>query len=431
MFFITCHDLGRHLSCYGVNTVQTPEIDGLAARGVRFSCAFSTSAGCSPARAAMATGRYPHSNGVMGLTHPPFLWDLFPGERHIASILADAGFETHLFGFQHVTTDIHRLGFQHLHGYDELRACHEPAWGKNVAVHVAEFLNGPRSERPLYLEINLEEPHRPFDQGGAEPDTERGVFVPPFLPDAPESREEMAAFQGAIRNADRGVGRILQALEDAGLSDDTLVVFVADHGIAFPRAKCTMYDPGIEVALVVHWPRSLWTGGQIVDDMVSTIDVFPTLLEIAGVPLSEGVQGRSFIPLLRGEPYARRTEIYAEKTYHSYYDPMRAVRTERFKYIRNFETTFAVEVPGDVQNGSVFRRFVERYHGGEHPDIEFYDLQTDPEEQRNLAGTEELAGEERRLQGMLWDWMEETNDPLLGGPIASQSYRRAFPGFNP
>ena len=103
ILFITCHDLGRHLGCYGVPTVHTPELDRLAASGVRLTRAFATAPSCSPSRAAIATGRYPHANGVMGLAHPPFGWDLHPGERHLAQLLGDAGYDTHLFGFQHVS----------------------------------------------------------------------------------------------------------------------------------------------------------------------------------------------------------------------------------------------------------------------------------------------------------------------------------------
>jgi arylsulfatase A-like enzyme len=426
ILFVTCHDLGRHLGCYGVSTVQSPHLDAFAADGVRFARAFTTAPTCSQSRSSLATGRYPHSNGVMGLAHPPFNWTLAPGELHVAQILRAAGYQTHLFGQQHLTNRVQRLGFEHLHGFDRALGCHEPAWGARVSERFIAYLEGGLPDVPLYMEINLEEPHRPYDQGGATPDEELGVYIPPYLPNDAATRDEIAMLQGAIRQADRGVGRILAALAAAGLADHTLVIFSADHGLAMPRAKCTLYDPGIETALMMRWPRGGIVGGQVVSEMISNVDVLPSLLEAAGVPVPKSVQGRSFLPLLRGETYLPHTEIYAEKTYHSYYDPMRAIRTERFKYIRNFETSFLVEVPGDVQQGLIFPRHAALYTSSEHPQAELYDLQADPFEHDNLAGIPHTREVEQRLNSQLRTWMEQTGDPLLLGPVPSPSWQQAM-----
>ncbi|HEX6506152.1 MAG TPA: sulfatase [Chloroflexota bacterium] len=432
ILLITCHDLGRHLGCYGVETVHSPHLDALAQSGVRFSHAFTTSPGCSPARAALATGRYPHANGVMGLTHPPFGWDLAPGEMHMAQILASAGYSTHLFGFQHVSPHVERLGFQHTHGFDEVLGCHDkPGWARNVAGRVAHFLEHIETDNPLYVEINLEEPHRPYDQDGAGPDESKGVFVPGYLPAGPAARAEMAELQGAIRQADAGIGKILGALDSSDLRESTIVIFMADHGLAMPRAKCTLYDPGLEISLLMRWPAAGFAGGRVFPEMVSNIDVLPTILEALDLPVPTTVQGHSFLPLLRGEQYIPRSVVFGEKTYHSYLDPMRAVRTDRFKYIRNFEATFAVEVPGDVQAGRIYREHVGLYVSGEHPPVELYDLDADPLEHRNLAGDPDLVGVERWLDTRLWSWMEETGDPLLYGPIVSPAYRESLAQARP
>jgi arylsulfatase A-like enzyme len=414
---VTCHDLGRHLGCYGVGTVRTPALDGLSAQGVRFEQAYCVSPGCSPSRATLATGRYPHSNDVMGLTHGSFGWDLNPSERHAAVLFGEAGYETHLFGLQHVSPRAEQLGFGHVHGRGP---------GRRVAAQVETFLRGTLPEGPLYVEINLEEPHRPYSQGGVQPDDSGGVWVPPYLPDVPAAREEMAAAQGAIREADAAVGRILGALDASGLAASSLVVFTPDHGLAMPRAKCTLYDPGIGISLLARWPEGGVAGGRVVTELVSNVDVLPTLLDAAGLPLPANLQGRSFLPLLRGEAYAARDAVFAEKTYHSYYDPMRAVRTRTHKYIRNFETAFAVEVPGDIAQGSVFRSDPARYQGSTHPDVELYDLGADPHEQRNLAADPTYAEVRRELDARLWGWMEETDDPLLRGPIPSPAYARTM-----
>jgi arylsulfatase A-like enzyme len=353
----------------------------------------------------------------MGLAHDHFGWDLNPGERHVAALLAAQGYETHLFGLQHVTTEVDRLGFRHVH---------RRGLGFAVAADVEAVLRAGRGNGPLYLEINLEEPHRPYDQGGVAPDASRGVTVPPYLPDTAAAREEFAALQGAIQHADESIGRVLAALDDAKLVENTFVLFTSDHGVAMPRAKCTLYDAGIGVALLVRWPAGGVGGGWTVAPLLSNVDVLPTLLDAASAPLPENLHGRSFLPLLRGEAQVPREAVFAEKTYHSYYDPIRAIRTEQYKYIRNFETTFAVDVPGDVQLGAIYRTELRRYVASTRAEVEFYDLADDPEEQRNLAGQPETAEVERDLDARLWRWMEETADPLLDGPVPSPAYRRAL-----
>jgi N-sulfoglucosamine sulfohydrolase len=284
----------------------------------------------------------------------------------------------------------------------------------------------PFPENPLYVEINFFEPHRPYDHGGVKPDASGGVFVPSYLPKGEAARGEMAALQGAVREVDGAMGVVLEALDDAGLSEMALVVFTADHGIAMPRAKCTLYDPGIEVTLIVRWAGGDIEKGWVVPDLVSNVDVLPTLPEAAEALVPDNVQGRSFLPLLRREPYRARDVVCAEKTFHSYYDPMRCVRTERYKYIRNFEAAFLVEVPGDVQEGPVFRSHSERYSKERSQEAELYDLHADPFEQNNLAGNPRFEEVERELGARLWSWMEQTEDPLLDGPVASPACRRAL-----
>lgn len=425
IFVVTCHDIGQHLGCYGVESVQSPNLDRLAAEGTRFDRAFCTAPQCSPSRASLATGRYAHNNGVMGLSH--LGWDLYPEEKHAAARMAEHGYETHLFGLQHVTQDAHRLGFQYLHAQGTGHGGGtESSTARKVSVAVEEFLHGPQPQSPLYVEINFFEPHRPYDFGGVEADTSAGVWVPPYLPQIPEAREEMAALQGAIREVDHAIGCILDALDQADLSLRSLVIFNADHGLPMPRAKCTLYDPGISIAQIVRWPEGGVPAGRVVTEMVSNLDVLPTILEAARCPIPVEVQGISFLALLRNEPHRARKEIYAEKNFHSYYDPMRCIRTERFKYIRNFEVNFSIEVPGDIQQGPIFCSDPGRYTSQRQQLIELYDLSADPLEQDNLAGHPEVADIQWELDQRLWSWMEETQDPLLQGPIASPRYHMAM-----
>jgi len=420
---ITSHDIGRHLHCYGVDSVVSPNLDSLGADGVRFDQAFATAPQCSPSRASLATGLYPHNNGVMGLAHAGFDWDLAPSASHAAALFAALGFETHLFGGQHVTLHPERLGFRHVHPTGRE---HGNMTGQIIAAAVEQLLESDLGDRRLYLEINFEDTHRPYPT--ISPDAPRvlGLVIPAYLPAGSEAVVEMTALQAAIEEMDVAAGRVLAALEKAGRAGAALVVFTTDHGLAMPRAKCTLYDPGLEVALMVRWPEGGIGNGSNRTELISNIDVLPTLLEAAGAPIPSGIQGRSFLPLLRGGAYEHRAAIYAEKTFHSYYDPMRCVHTQRHKYIRNFEAAFAVEVPGDVQQGPIFRANASRYSTDRPSFVELYDLETDPLEEHNLTGIPSMTAIEDALSAELWRWMRETDDPLLQGPVASPRYRFAM-----
>jgi N-sulfoglucosamine sulfohydrolase len=432
--FFTCHDLGQHLGCYGQSTVTSPALDQLAATGVRFARSFCTAPQCSPSRASLHTGRYPHSTGVMGLAHHPYGWRLAPAERHVAQLLADQGYRTVLVGMQHLIDrgSAHELGYQQVlpvaPAYDEARA----------TLPLLRELS--QAEQPFYLEVGFEEPHRPYDFGDAQPDTSRGVAVPSYLPDVPEARADFAAFQGAIRQMDQGVGTILRALDDLGLTDRTCVIFATDHGAAMPRAKCTLYDPGIEVALLWRWPERGVSGGRVLHDLISNVDVTPSLLEALDLPRPESLpplQGRSFWSAISdhstmGPGASRpRDEIFAEKTYHTYYEPMRAIRTAHHKLIVNFEISTAVDVPSDIRLSPIYPLLIEQL-GEVRAPIELYDLDADPWEQHNLAVADpgeprpELDAIRADLQQRLLGWMASTDDPLLHGPIASPYYADAL-----
>jgi N-sulfoglucosamine sulfohydrolase len=395
---LTTHDIGRHLHCYGRRSVVSPNLDAFAAEGVRFDLAFATAPQCSPSRASLATGMYPHTNGVMGLAHRGFDWELTV--PHAAAVFGAHGFESHLFVGQHVSAHPERLGFDQIHPTDVLEEVLAVSQGKR-----------------LYLEINFDQTHRPYPPAGKPlPDLE----LPAYLPNIPEAVEEMTAVEQTIAAIDAAAGRFLAKLETGGRARDAFVVFTTDHGLAMPRAKCTLYDPGIEVALIARWPAGGMEGGRVDEQMVSNIDVLPALLDAAGLPKPDGLQGH---PLSNG-----RDVIFAEKTFHSYYDPMRSVRTERHKLIRNFESAFAVEVPADIQAGPIFRSDPARYSRDRPSQVELYDLEADPFEMNNLAGRAEVASVAQELDERLREWMRETGDPLLNGPIASPTYRRAIDG---
>lgn len=420
---ITSHDVGQHLHCYGVQTVQTPRLDRMAAEGVRFANSFCTAPQCSPSRASIHTGRYPHSNGVMGLTHWLFAWDLHPEERHLAQLLRAQGYATVLGSYQHESRrSPEGLGFDRHLRIGGLA----PDMGRRLGEWIRA--EAPRTQ-PFYLQISMTETHRmqPADWFGHEPDRSGGVYVPPYLVDDYGAREEFAFFQGAAKALDEGVGLVLDGLAAAGLADNTLVMFVADHGIPFPRAKCTLYDPGIEVACLLRWPDGLGIApGTVCNDLVSNVDYVPTLLELIGAPVPPAVQGRSLAACLRGQPYTPRKEIFAEMTYHNYYDPRRAIRTATHKLIANFTCAPFLMDSTQCWRPKTVTKHPENPEFAYHEPLELYDLTRDPLEQDNLAYKPDHQAVRDSLLRQLHAWMVETEDPLLTGVPMSPTHTLAL-----
>ena len=414
VLIITTHDTGRFIAPYGVASVDTPNLNRLAAGGARFN-AYTTAPQCSPSRASLTTGRYPHANGTMGLTHGEHRWDLHPNERTIPQVLRTAGYRSGHWGVEHSARDPLRMGNDF---YDD---------GRDIAVivaGVAAFIDADPG-RPFVAQIGLTETHRVDDHGfGGGPFDAKGITVPAYLLDAADTRADVADFQGCVNRADAHVGQVIKVLEDRGMLDQTLVLFVSDHGIAFPRAKCTLYDPGIEISLIAQLPGTALSGGAAPAGLASIMDIVPTLIDLTGAEAPPDLHGRSLLPLAAGDSVGY-SELFVEKTYHSYYDPMRGIRTDGWKYIRNFEAGLGVEVPADVAGGRAYRDLVGRLEPSVHAPAELYALASDPNERTNLAGCPEYASVQAELEDRLVNWMRETGDPLLDGPVASPFYRRA------
>ncbi|MBI4025344.1 MAG: sulfatase [Verrucomicrobia bacterium] len=414
ILMVITHDTGRHLGCYG-RGVDTPHLDRLAAEGVRFTRAFCAAPQCSPSRASLLSGLMPHRHGLIGLTHRGF--QLNRGVPLLPALLQRAGYATFLFGYQHEVSLDRKLGYRQL-GYQRLG---RPADGNlscaNVTPLVLDFLERSPPQ-PFFVMVGVKETHRPFPPADSPLDT---VKVPSFLPDAPEVRRDVARLNEAVRRVDQSVGAIMAALEKNHLSDNTLLIYTTDHGIAFPGAKATLFDPGIETALLMRGPGE-FEGGKIIEALVSNTDVAPTLLEWCGASLPGNLDGQSLLPLARGDASRIHDQLFCELTYHAAYDPMRGLRTEKFKYIRSFEKRPWWLAPNTDGGPEGYAKEWFRAHRPEmfqkpRPSELLYDLSNDPLEQQNLADHPRHGGTLAVLHKKLEQWMRATGDPLLRGPV--------------
>jgi len=323
------HDLGDHLGSYGYTSVKSPNLDRLASQGVRFTKYFTTAPECTSSRSSMMTGLYTHQNGLMGLVN--FGWELYPHVNHLAKIMKLNGYITHLFGFQHET---HRkpenLGYMETHSLNNIGV-------DAVCAELITFLKSHTmsSDTPWFAYTGFKDVHSPWRENtDFDP---ASIEVPKYLPDTPEVKKSLSMFYGDIKSMDIQIGKVLEVLEDTGLAENTIVIFTTDHGCAFPRAKSTFYDPGIKIPLIIS--GATLQKGKIINGLYNNIDFVPTVLDICGIEIPEGLMGKSFYPVLSGKSSEDRESIYGAIYYDVSYDPMYYVRTKDFKYIRSFAVT--------------------------------------------------------------------------------------------
>lgn len=411
ILYIHSHDSGRSLEPYD-SAVSTPEIASLARSGVLFRQAFSAAPVCSPSRAALLTGQSPHRSGMIGLAHRGF--SLHDPRQLLFRDLQKFGYQAVLTGMQHVAADPETLGYDRNLGYrDENGKWRAEA---TIVAPIAERFLDSRPKQPFFLDVGFFETHRDYPEPTAA-DLQRVRNIPRPLPDTPETRRDFAAFGASARQLDAGVGRVLRALSRNGYAGNTLVIFVTDHGVAFPRMKCTLTDDGIGTALVMRGP-GLAVGHQS-DVMVSQIDIFPTVYDYLGIPCPSWLTGTSFLSVLRGGQEEIRDAVFSEMTYHAAYEPMRAVRTRRWKYIRRFGNRRHPVLPNcdDSPSKSVWVR--AGWQDQVLPEEELYDLTFDPTEHCNLCADPRFHDALKEMRKRLRRWMQKTQDPLLKGRVAA------------
>lgn len=460
-------DHGCDAGCYGNPVIRTPHLDALADDGVVFDRAYCTTTSCSSSRAVMLTGLHAHANGQYGLGHDEHAFKGHAGVATLPAWLSAAGYRTARVGKLHVYPN-------EAYPFDCVAAA--PMRDPVGMVEAVRDVIAADSERPFFVMIATSDPHRgprddeasplrpnrfgsehapPSASGWEEPDP-ADVVVPPFLPDTPECRAELVQYYRSVSRVDDGLGALTTILRATGHWDDTLVVYVSDHGMPMQGAKTTLYDPGMRSPCVVRDPAAAKRGFRT-DEIVSWTDLTPTLLHYAGVLDSETgetqadinrrvsdtiaarhrpgrpappvgrLHGRSFLPLVRGDENARgRREAYASHTFHevTMYYPMRAVVERRYKLIWNL--AYPLEFPSamDLWRSSTWRRqhqlgpdapygvrTVGRYLN--RPEFELFDLESDPNEAKNLADDSAHAATLARLKTKLQAFQRETADPWL------------------
>ncbi|MFT5193160.1 MAG: N-sulfoglucosamine sulfohydrolase [Cellvibrionaceae bacterium] len=403
--YIHSHDTGRYIQPYG-HQVETPNLQKLAEDGVLFRQHFCINPTCSPSRASLLTGSYPHQNGMLGLVHRGF--SLNDYQQHLIHTLKPHGFETLLSGVQHVAHAETKQKAADIIGYDRYL-------GDSPEIDAVQFLES-KLDRPFFLAAGFFETHREFPAEDELLDDPRYCQPPAPLPDSPETRLDMARYKTAARILDQKMGLIFDALERTGLAENTLVICTTDHGLAFPRMKCNLTDAGTGIMLMMRGPNG-FSGGRVVNAMTNHLDIFPTICDWLNIDQPDWLEGKSLLPLINGEVEELHGEIFFETNFHAAYEPQRGVRTQRWKYIRRFDGRNSAVLP-NIDNGES-KSFLLEHGLQEHlaEAEQLYDLIYDPHEAHNLALEKSHIGLLDQMRAKVRHWMVETADPLLDGPL--------------
>lgn len=421
------------LGCYGNPIVETPNLDKLADEGVRFTNAYCTSASCAASRSVILTGMFGHATASYGHVHDYHHFSTYDNVKSLPVLLEEAGYETARIGKYHLAPE----SVYHFNTVLEANA-RSTVEMANACKPVLD------SQKPFFLYFCTDDPHRdaPFQadpwylpndfgnrlEGYPGVETKKydpqSVIVPPFLPDTKECREELAEYYQSVSRMDQGFGKLMDLLDQTGKSENTIVMYISDNGIAMPGAKTTVYEPGIKLPCIVKDPTSKVTG-LVNNGMISWVDLTPTILDYAGVESSIDFHGRSFKQMLKEENPEGWHEVYASHTFHeiTMYYPMRVIRHKNYKLIFNpaykLEYPFASDLWAASTWQSIYRNDIEYYGKRKvtdylfHPEFELFDLASDPDEAINLAYDDKYEDVLTEMKSKLKAFQLRTKDPWL------------------
>ena len=402
VFLISDDHSAPDLGCYGNAAIHTPNLDRMAAGGMRFDRCFVSSPQCSPNRASILTGCSPHTTPSSRIHGPMPDW-----EPSIVDWLKQRGYHTGAFRKVH-----QGAGFDKRWNF--YGGAREP---------FTKFFDSLPAGKPFYLHVGFTDPHRPYAKGAFQPPHDpKTVRLPGFLPDTPEVRADLADYADEIARMDAECGQVLELLKKRGLDGDTLVLFTGDNGMPFPpKGKGTLYEHGIHVPLIARWPGRI-KPGQVSRDLIAHVDLPSTWLDAAGIPQQPKMQGRSFLNLLLGRPYTPRAEIFSERNWHGNFDLCRAVRTDRYKLIFNALPRMPYRPISDLEASPSWESIERLARRGKlppdqaaafnptRPTYELYDLDRDPLETENLVTSPRHAPIFQDLLDRLNRWMHATYD---------------------
>jgi arylsulfatase A-like enzyme len=409
-------DLGwEETTPYGHPVIRTPNLQRLADEGLRFDRFFLTASSCSPSRSSMFSGRYPHNTGAMNL-HV----DLKPEVELFIEPLRAAGYHTMLIGKSH--------GTNHPQVKTKFDRMALADWSRPwiMGDMWEQALRGRPAGQPFFLWASSIDPHRPYKQGDyAQPHDPAKVVVPPYYPDLPEMREDLADYYNEIERFDAHVGQAMRVLDEQGILDDTVILVLTDNGRAFPKAKTRINVPGVKSPLLVRYPPLVARHG-VAPGLVSAVDLAPTILELAGAPALRQTDGVSFVPILRDPTRRIRPFAFAEHNWHTYSAYERAAITEDFVYIRNWLPELPGTPPGEVVPVPSYQAMARLFDAGRlapefsdtffapRPAEELYAIAADPSCMRNLAADPASQATRTSLRRELDAWQQRTGDRFPG-----------------
>ncbi len=409
ILWITIEDLSPHLGSYGDPVAQTPTLDRLASEGMRFTNVFSTAAVCAPSRSTIITGMYQTSIG----THHMRTSHVGPGLPTPYEAVPPPYVKTfteYLRGAGYYCTNNVKTDYQF--------ATPVTAWDESS--NTAHWRNCPDPSQPFFSVFNFTTTHESAAWPEPEQTDPATVSVPPYYPDTLPVRKSIARLYDNVAKVDGQINEILRQLDEDGLTDNTIVFFLSDHGDGLPRAKRWLYDSGLRVPMIVRWPGKI-NPGAVSEELVSLVDLAPTVLSLAGIDIPVHLQGQAFLGPRKAAP--REYVFAARDRFDEAYDMVRAVSDGRFKYIRNYYPLqpYVLWIPYR-NNSPIMQELLRLYAEGglegpqknwfqfPRPAEELYDTQADPFELNNLANDPEYANQLNRLRQALDAWRAETRD---------------------
>lgn len=416
---------------YGHPAISTPNIQELADGGMRFDNAFLTISSCSPSRASIITGRYPHQTDAEELHWP------VPAEQiTFVEKLREAGYWTGAAGKWHLgdairdrfddIREVDTSGFQLPTGEAAKAGKFKESLEGEAQSGCADWIPLMRARdknKPFFLWLAALDPHRPYHDNIIEDGAQsEDVQVAPYHADTPETRKDYTVYYDEITRLDKYVGRVMAELKKQGVEENTLVLFFSDNGRPFPRDKTTVYDSGIKTPWIVNWPAKV-KAGSATPHLVSSVDIARTAMDAAGIDnIGETFEGHSFLPLLSNPDKPIRDFIFAEKNWHDYEDHVRAVRNERYKYIRNYYDDLPQTPSADSARSATFEAILALDKEGQlkphqrtclitpRPQEELYDTQSDPHELNNLIADGQHKDLLENMRTQLQSWEKRTKD---------------------